>query len=752
KMSTILRRIERRMATHQIVAMDDYVKYLQGSGPEATALYRDLLIGVTGFFRDPEVWEALEERIIPGICSGKLPGAGIRVWSAGCSTGEEAYSLAILLVEGMEAIGKALSAQVFATDIDERAITKARAGLYPASIAADLSPERLARFFSIETDLESEGEISYRVSRDLREMLVFSAQDISRDPPFSKLDLLSCRNLLIYLEGNLQKKLISLFHYAIIPGGTLLLGNSETIGEFSDLYEALDRKLKFYRRREDIDARSRSTLGQFRQPATTFDAEPREHAGSNFLPLKVPLREIVEQGILAELNPAAALVNGQGDIIYLHGRTGRYLEPSSGEVGVANILKMAREGLKQDLTLALHRAEDSQKIERCPGLVIETEDGFIRSDLAIRPILGRPRGTAVISPASSQLRFLVILKESPSLRPSLGESEKTLEPEASAQSEILRIALRTKEEYSQTIREELETSNEELRSSVEEMQSVNEEMQSTNEELETSKEELYSVNEELATVNSELQEKIIDLNRANNDMNNLLTGTGIATIFVDHQLRILRFTPTATGLINLIPADLGRPVSHIVSNLVGYDRLAADTQAVLDSLIPRAVEVQARTGVWYLLRIIPYRTQNNVIEGAVITFSDISEAKQTALALEKANDLARLAVVLRDSSDAITVQDLEGRIIAWNPGASRLYGWSEAEALAMNVRELIPELQWEEELERARKLSQSALLEPWLTRRVAKSGALIEISVTSTALVDKGSRMYAIATTERAKV
>ena len=281
------------------------------------------------------------------------------------------------------------------------------------------------------------------------------------------------------------------------------------------------------------------------------------------------------------------------------------------------------------------------------------------------------------------------------------------------------------------------------------MQSVNEELQSTNEELETSKEELQSVNEELATVNAELQTKVADLSRANNDMNNLLAGTGIGTIFVDHQLRILRFTPAVTQVINLILTDVGRPVGHIVSNLVGYDRLVADVQAVLDTLVPKEVEVQTKAGAWYLLRIRPYRTLENVIEGAVITFVDITEMKKAQAALREANALRRLAVVVRDAHDAITVQDLEGRILAWNPGAERMYGWSEAEALAMNIRDLIPESRRAEELALVQRLGRGDVLEPYRTQRIAKDGRIVEVWLTATALVNEAGQVYAIATTER---
>ncbi|MEI7672808.1 MAG: PAS domain-containing protein, partial [Deltaproteobacteria bacterium] len=398
-------------------------------------------------------------------------------------------------------------------------------------------------------------------------------------------------------------------------------------------------------------------------------------AGKKAFPRKLSLRELAEHALLQQIAPAGALVNGQGDILYLHGRTGLYLEPTPGEVGVNNILKMAREGLKRELTTALHKAVVTKDIVRHPGLRVKTNGDFTPVNLTVRSVTFRPEifeetGAATMPGAPL---YLIILEEAPSfdahvaatplpiagaLPLAAGSPDATAgELTAVAQVAVLQQELRAKEEYLQTANEELETSNEELKSSNEEMQSVNEELQSTNEELETSKEELQSVNEELATVNNELQTKVADLSRVNNDMNNLLAGSGIATVFVDHQLRILRFTPSATLIINLILSDIGRPVGHIVSNLVDYDSFVADVQAVYNSLIPQEKEVQTTDGKWYTMRIQPYRTMDNVIEGAVITFMDITEIKQTRDELQKAHELVRL----RDTPDAVTGQDREGR-------------------------------------------------------------------------------------------
>ncbi len=744
--STIHRRIERRMAVHQIDAIDHYVNFLQQTPVEVEALFRDLLIGVTNFFRDTEAFQTLEARIIPKLFENKPAGAVIRIWSTGCSTGEEAYSLAILMQERIEALKQSYSVQVFATDIDSRAIATARTGLYPASIAADLTEERLARFFTPESDGSA-----YRIHKGIRDMLVFSEQDLIKDPPFSKLDLICCRNLMIYLGSSLQKKLIPLFHYALKPGGMLFLGTSEGIGEFDDLFNTLDRKAKIYQRKEDFHSTQRTALSRF-LPSIALDAALSRNTGRSSLPVKLPLRELTEQALLQQVAPASVLVNDQGDILYLHGRTGMYLEPAPGEAGINNILKMAREGLRLDLTTALHKAVIGNEVVRCLGLRVKTNGHYTLTNLTIRPV---PHGADNITDAAL---YLVILEDTPGVsdhspvEPTLavgGEIELD-KLTAAARISALEEELRAKEEYLQTTHEELETSNEELKSSNEEMQSVNEELQSTNEELETSKEELQSVNEELTTVNSELQTKVMDLSRANNDMNNLLAGTGIGTVFVDHELRILRFTPAAKVIINLIKSDLGRPVDHITSNLVGYDSLVADTQSVLNTLIPKEVELKTTQGDWFKLRIQPYRTLDNVIEGAVITFINITGMKRAEEALYKTNELLRLAVVVRDATDAITVQDLDGRILAWNPGAERLYGWSEAEALLMHAKDRIPSGIRENALMQIHQLSLAKILAPHQTERICKNGTLRNVCMTATALVNETGQMYAIATTERA--
>ncbi len=607
KRSTLTRRIERRIAVRQVEGLEDYTSLLEREPAEIEALFRDLLIGVTSFFRDPEAFRVLETHVLPRIFSNKASGGSVRAWIPGCSTGEEAYSIAILLQECLEAFKLNLKLQVFATDIDRHAVEQARSGLFPSTVAADISSERLARFFVLEPD-----GAHYRIQKGIRDTLIFSVQDLLADPPFSNLDLLSCRNLLIYLNADLHKQLIPLFHYALTPGGYLFLGSSETVGDFQALFGPVDRESKLYRRRENPQGAWRSPPGISFVPRNRGADQP---AGKGSAGTRPPLREAMDKALL-DYAPAAALINERGDILYVHKRIGRYLEPGPGEATL-NILKLAREGLHRELTNALRKAVSSQLPVECPGLKVKVNGDFLTLNLTVAPL--------------TSAGLLLVVFEEPLTLTAAHSAEAG--PDADERLAALSRELRANEEYLETTLQEMETANEELRSSHEEMQSVNEELQSANEELQTSKEELQSVNEELATVNAELQSKVFDLFRANNDLNNLMAGTGVATIFVDHQLRIQRFTPAVTQVINLIPADIGRPVGHITPNLVGYENLAADLHRVLDTLQPAEVEVETRAGDWFLLRIRPYRTLENVIEGAVILFFDITELKRTEAAL-----------------------------------------------------------------------------------------------------------------------
>ena len=746
KVGTTHRRIQRRMAVAQVEDLGAYLKVLEHTPAEQEALFQDLLIGVTRFFRDPEAFEALAEQVIPKLFAGRHAGSVIRVWSPGCSTGEEAYSIAILLAECMAALKQSYTVQVFATDIDRRAIAVARAGVYPDSIATDLSPERLVRFFTVD-----HGGADYRIHKSIRDMLFFSEQDLIRHPPFSNIDLVSCRNILIYMNGELQKKIIPLFHHVLNPEGVLFLGSSETVGEFDDLFATLDRKSKLYQRKRDAQSGPSRGLLSFLPLMTATEPALSRSANKTAFPVKPPLRTLTEKALLAEIAPAAALVNGQGDILYLHGRTGMYLELTEGEAGTNNILKMAREGLQFALITALHDAGRTRETQHARNLRIRTNGDFSTVDLTVFKVT-----TAPAIPVEAPL-YLILFQETlpcEHQQAALGRQSASRGPDGpdldtEAQLTALRKELQAKEDYLRTANETLETTNQELTSLNEEMQSVNEELQSTNEEFETSKEEMQSLNEELATVNVELQTKLTELAHANADLSNLLAGTNIGTIFVDRHLRILRHSSTASAIINLLPSDQGRPLSHFAPKLVGYDLLVKDVQAVLDTLIPKEVEVKNAAGEWFSLRIHPYRTLHNVIEGAVLTFAEITSTVKAREALQKANDLSRLAVVVRDSCDAITVQDLSGRTIAWNAGAEKLYGWSEAEALQMNVRDRIPERLRGEAMATLIQLSHAEILKSYCTQRLNKQKEEMKVTIISTALLDRVGQVYAIATTER---
>ena len=675
KPSTINRRIERRLAVHQINAMDGYVKYLQESPAEVEALFRDLLIGVTSFFRDKDAFIKFEEEIIPMLFEGKPAGSNIRVWCAGCSTGEEAYSIAILLQEKLEKLKKSYNIQVFATDIDKQAISFARVGIYPSSIAVDITPERLSRFFTTESDATT-----YRINKNIRDMLIFSEHSLIKDPPFSQLDLISCRNLLIYFNSEIQKRIIPLFHYALKPRGILFLGNSETIGDFDVLFTSLDRKLKMYQSKEDYHGIQRAALNKILLPMMATEKFAKEPKVEVSKPPRLPLKEITEQSILKESSMVGILINDNGDILYLHGKAGMYLEPTQGEAGINNVLKMAREGLKRELTIGLHKLILKKEPVRVSEIKVKTNGHFTKVNLTIK------QAATGISSSDDKLLYIVLIDEA-----KVQESKGQLKPQkddvhfdVDVQMEELKTEIRIKEEYLKASNEELETSNEELKSSSEEMQSINEELQSTNEELETSKEELQSINEELATVNAELQVKVHDLTQVNNDMNNLLSGTNIATVFLDCQQNILRYTPTANKIINLILSDVGRPVAHIVSNLVHYNQLSIDVKSVLDTLIPKSIQVQTIEGKWYDMIIQPYRTMENVIEGAVITFLDITEAKfaKDLLAISEMN----YRTLFETANEGILILEGDtGKIKNINPFLVDLLGFSEKEFLEKNI-------------------------------------------------------------------
>jgi two-component system, chemotaxis family, CheB/CheR fusion protein len=606
KKSTICRRIERRMGVHQFDRLSHYLRYLQENPQEVDLLHKELLIGVTNFFRDPGLFEYLRTKALPDLFKARRRDTPLRIWTPACSTGEEAFSLAMILKETLETtLLKAPSAfQIFATDIDKGALSEARQGLFSSNLALDVSKERLDRFFDREDD-------NFRVKKEIRDTIIFAPQNILVDPPFTKLDVLCCRNFLIYINSETQKKVLPLFHYGLNPGGLLILGTAEGASGFGHLFAPLDKKWKVFR-----------TLVPAVRPAIEIPAALSRHTdipGRTLEKSKETTTDMsyaVQRALLDAYAPASLVVNAAGDIAYVNGHTGRYLEQPSGKVNV-NVFAMARQGLRDELSIAIHDAAKRASEVTIRNVKVKTNGGFAELNLVVKPL---------DSPAMHGM-FLVIFEELRKDRPKATDKKKPAPAHAGNHDAELHDELRRTKQLLQNTVEEMEGAQEELRSANEELQSYNEELQSTNEELTTSKEELQSLNEEMQTVNAELQSKIDELSQSNNDMKNLLNGIDVATIFLDNDLNIKRFTPQAVNIAHLIAGDVGRPFAHIVASLK-YDRVLDDAKAVLDTLLPREAQVQADNDHWYHMRVLPYRTTDNVIDGVVMTFTDISAQKK----------------------------------------------------------------------------------------------------------------------------
>ncbi|MCB2187610.1 MAG: PAS domain-containing protein [Deltaproteobacteria bacterium] len=670
KASTMRRRVERRMSLQQMVDFNRYAALLARDKSEARALFQELLIGVTSFFRDPEAFEALKERALKPQLSQFRSGQKYRVWIPGCSTGEEAYSVGMLLWECLEELDLDLNLQIFGTDIDPQAVKRAREGEYPVSIAVEVRPERLRRFFRLEHE-------SFRVRKELRDSIVFSEQDVLKDPPFSRLNLLVCRNLLIYLKNEAQQNLLPLFHYTLLQGGLLFLGSSESLGRQPELFEALDPKWKIFRKRESASAL---------QPRVTFPASwrygGREYAPTPALPVKAELimpREVLirqaKEALLEVVLPAALLVDAEGEILYVHGRTGKYLEPAPGPSRM-NVMQMAREGLKAELGFILPLAANQGRPRTARRVAVKTNGGFQVIDLSVHPLKLGSGGSEIYA-----ILFEDVDQKARTTPPKPSEADTPDVLDRSHLQELENELQATRESHQTTI-EELESSNEELKSTNEEMQSTNEELQSTNEELESSREELQSVNEELSTVNNELRSKIEELSRTQESMTNLLNSTRVAILFLGRDLTIRRFTPECEKIINLIPSDVGRPVEHLSTKLE-YPGLVDDARQVLATLQTLEREVRTKSEEWYQMRVMPFRTTNSVIDGVVITFNNISAHKKSqdrlALSREFSRDIldtlptplvvldGKLVVVLANRSFRAwfgkNVPEIEGRYL-----------------------------------------------------------------------------------------
>lgn len=662
KKSTLFRRIERRKGIHHIEKIENYVRFMQENPKETEILFKELLIGVTNFFRDSAVWDKLKEEVLPEMIEKLANGSVIRAWVTGCSTGEEAYSLAITFREVMDKIKRArnISLQIFATDLDMEAIEKARKGGFPSNIITDVSPERLSRFFINDNE-------GYRINAAIREMVVFAPQNVIKDPPFTKLDLLTCRNMLIYMEPELQKKIIRLFNYSLNPGGIMVLGTAETIDADVDGFQTIDPKLKIYKR---TSLPIKNGLLDFPSSFSVTNKIKTEN-------LKVPkseenLQTLANQILLERFAPASVMVGEKGDIVYITGRTGKYLEPVSGKVNW-NIFAMLRDGLRQDLPLGFQKALKNFDPVKLHNIKVENygKDQFV--DVTIQQIE---------KPESLRGKIIIVFNDLPEsagvniLNPKTGKQNSNL------RNKELESELRQSLVDLQTVREEMQTSQEELKSTNEELQSTNEELQSTNEELTTSKEEMQSLNEELQTVNIELQTKVSDYVQANNDMKNLLNSTDVATLFLDKELNIRRFTDPITNIFKVRNTDIGRPFTDLVTDLQ-YPEIGIDATAVIRNLIYIEKSTITKDGRWFDIKIMPYRTLDDHIDGLVLTFNDVSKFKNMELELKEANEKlqksreTRYRKLFETAKDGILILDADtGQITDVNPFLVKLLGYS----------------------------------------------------------------------------
>ena len=671
KKNTVYRRIERRMGIHQIDKIATYVRYLQENPAEGEILFKELLIGVTGFFRD-------------------------------------AYSLAIVFKEAIEKInpGNNITLQIFATDLDSVAIEKARKGMYPANIVSDMSAARLSRYFIKSDD-------QYRVNAQIREMVVFAPQNVIKDPPFTKLDIISCRNLLIYLDSDLQKKLLALFDYSLNLKGILLLGSAETNGSQTDLFSVIDSKLRIYQRSGAL-----KTDDLFDFPSAFTHSRPGITESQKPANVTENLQNLTDQLLLQQFSPASVLVTSQGDILYITGSTGKYLEPAAGKANM-NLFAMARGGLRNELPAAFRKVVQNFDKVFLQNLNIIADGRTSFVNVTIQQIE---------NPMQLRGKILVIFSDLPEkeFMPSKSGKGKMKHPAA---QDGLELELQSLKELLQSTREEMQTSQEELKSTNEELQSTNEELQSTNEELTTSKEEMQSLNEELHTVNVELQSKIEDAARVNNDMNNLLNSIEVATLFLDKELKIRQFTDPATKIFKLIKSDIGRLFTDQVTELV-YPEMFADAHAVLKTLVYAEKIISTRDGRWFTVRIMPYRTFDDKIDGLVITFIEITKSKQLEIRLRETQNMLRSLV---DAvPDVVMGLTDEGIIVEFNPEAEKLLGFKREQVIGKKyVDFFIPEVSRKKVGIEMKKLLEGEIPNKFINNVKAANGSMLKIEWTA---------------------
>jgi two-component system CheB/CheR fusion protein len=727
KRATILRRIGRRMQVNGVQDLPEYLNCLRTRPGESGALLQDLLISVTNFFRDADCYAALEKEI-PLLMAGKGPNDAVRVWVAACATGEEAYSIAMLLSEHARAMDAPPLIQIFATDLDDEAVQTAREGVYPPAIEADVSEDRLKRFFVKE-------HRGYRVRRELREMVLFAMHDVLKDSPFSRLDLISCRNLLIYLNRDAQQRVFDTFHFALLPGARLFLGSSESVEDGSTLFNVIDKKHRIYQQRPT----PRTGLPVPSGPGTlalALEAQNSAREGpviaGNAFRAAAPLPTAPEPRstswgelhlrLVELLAPPSILVDAEYDIVHLSPSAGRFLQFAGGEP-TRNLLRSVNPSLRIELRAALYQAGQSQALAEVSGVPVEI--GGQNVSLTIRVLPAKDMGADM---------FLVVLHAvAPELKADADSAPHRVEDDAVARH-LDRELERLKTHLRDTV-EQYEASTEELKASNEELQAMNEELRSATEELETSREELQSINEELTTVNHELKNKVDELAHANSDMHNLMDATAIATVFLDRELRITRYTPSAVSLFNLIPTDVGRPLTDLKTEL-HYPELGSDASRVLEKLVPIEREVGQADGSWYLARLLPYRTIEDRIAGVVLSFVNITERKQ-------AEEMRLwLSAVVTASSDAIISFSLDGTILSWNHGAERIFGHKADEAIGKHLSILAPD-QGAEQRKLIERIASAQSIDNHETVRRRKDGTELNVSITVSPIRDESGKVMA---------
>ncbi|HEY7219863.1 MAG TPA: chemotaxis protein CheB [Candidatus Binatia bacterium] len=642
KKTTLLRRVERRMGINRLASLSDYLRFMQANPAEVNDLAKDMLIGVSSFFRDSEAFDELRRTVIAPLVQERADGASLRAWIPGCSTGEEAYSIAILLLEQLEAANKNCPLRIFASDVDGEALKFAREGIYPHSIAADVAEPRLNRFFTKQ-------DSTYRVTKQLRESVIFSMQNVLTEAPFSKLDLISCRNLLIYIEPAVQRRLISLFAFALGPGGYLFLGKSDGTASQNPLFLAVSAKWRIYRRNSAIAPGTPDFSFSF--GGTMWGSAPLRKREA---PAYANLSGLNQQALLEHFDASMVLIDEHGGILHFFGSTGKYLEHPTGDANL-NLLDMFENMLSAKFRVALRKIVNDNEPVTLESVQLKRGGSSLSVNITIRPVSGRLPADRI---------FAVIFEQVPEAPRAL-PSRDSIAPHGEDESLVAQLESELKSlksEFQSTV-DEYETSAEELKAANEEILSINEELQSTNEELETSKEEIQAVNEELNTVNSQLNLKVEELTAVNNDLVNFLNSSEEATIFLDGEFRIKRFTPSATSVMSLIASDLGRPVEHMTHQFAEVD-LVTDAKNVLRSLVPLRREARTTDGRWFAMTCLPYRTMDNKIDGVVLTFNEVSALKQSEISMREARNFAEGIVdTVRES---LLVLDGDLRVVSAN--------------------------------------------------------------------------------------